>query len=78
MRLCKSWCRRIAERSLTLASIASFVQRAGSISAMALRKAGVAAFSEGLYLDLRQANSGVKIQGTVSRVHLLGFSRCDG
>src|SRR5260221_1066991 len=46
---------------INLASIASFVQRAGSASYGAT-KSWVAAFSEGLYVDLRQAKSAVTIQ----------------
>lgn len=57
---------------INLASIASFVQRAGSISYGAT-KSWVAAFSEGLYLDLRQANSGVKIQALCPGFTYSGF-----
>jgi prepilin-type processing-associated H-X9-DG protein len=58
---------------INLASIASFVQRAGSASYGAT-KSWVAAFSEGLYLDLRQAKSAVTIQAlcpgfTYSKFH---------
>jgi short-subunit dehydrogenase len=46
---------------INLASIASFVQRAGSASYGA-SKSWVASFSEGLYLDLKQAKSAVRVQ----------------
>jgi uncharacterized protein len=57
---------------VNLASIASFVQRAGSASYGAT-KSWVAAFSEGLYLDLRQAKSAVKIQALCPGFTYSGF-----
>jgi hypothetical protein len=44
-----------------LASVSSFVQRPGSASYGAT-KSWVAAFTEGLYVDLRQAKSAVTVQ----------------
>jgi hypothetical protein len=46
---------------INLASVSAFVQRAGSASYGAT-KSWVAAFTEGLYLDLRQAKSAVTVQ----------------
>jgi len=57
---------------VNLASIASFVQRAGNASYCAT-KSWVAAFSEGLYLDLRQAKSAVKIQALCPGYTYSGF-----
>jgi short-subunit dehydrogenase len=57
---------------INLASIASFVQRAGSASYGAT-KTWVAAFSEGLYLDLQQAKSAVKIQALCPGFTYSGF-----
>lgn len=57
---------------VNLASIASFVQRAGNASYGAT-KSWVAAFSEGLYLDLRQAKSAVKIQALCPGFTYSGF-----
>ncbi len=57
---------------INLASIASFVQRAGSASYGAT-KSWVAAFSEGLYLDLLQAQSAVKIQALCPGFTYSGF-----
>jgi hypothetical protein len=57
---------------INLASIASFVQRAGGASYGAT-KSWVAAFSEGLYLDLRQAKSAVKIQALCPGFTYSGF-----
>jgi short-subunit dehydrogenase len=65
---------------INLASIASFVQRVGSASYGAT-KSWVAAFSEGLFLDLQQAKSDVRIQAlcpgfTYSSFHdLMGEDR---
>jgi hypothetical protein len=57
---------------INLASIASFVQRAGSASYGAT-KSWVAAFSEGLYVDLRQAKSAVTIQALCPGFTYSGF-----
>ncbi len=57
---------------INLASIASFVQRAGSASYGAT-KSWVAAFSEGLYLDLLQVKSAVKIQALCPGFTYSGF-----
>ena len=57
---------------INLASIASFVQRAGSASYGAT-KSWVAAFSEGVYLDLLQAKSAVKIQALCPGFTYSGF-----
>jgi short-subunit dehydrogenase len=57
---------------INLASIASFVQRAGSASYGAT-KSWVAAFSEGLYVDLRQAKSAVIIQALCPGFTYSGF-----
>lgn len=65
---------------INLASIASFVQRVGSASYGAT-KSWVAAFSEGLYLDLQKEKSAVRIQAlcpgfTYSSFHdLMGEDR---
>jgi hypothetical protein len=57
---------------INLASIASFVQRAGSTSYGAT-KSWVAAFSEGLYLDLQQAKSAVRVQALCPGFTYSGF-----
>ena len=57
---------------INLASIASFVQRAGSASYGA-SKSWVASFSEGLYLDLRQAKSAVRVQALCPGFTYSGF-----
>jgi hypothetical protein len=57
---------------INLASIASFVQRAGSVSYGAT-KTWVAAFSEGLYLDLQQAKSAVRVQALCPGFTYSGF-----
>jgi len=57
---------------INLASIASFVQRAGSASYGAT-KSWVAAFSEGLYVDLREAKSAVTIQALCPGFTYSGF-----
>jgi len=57
---------------INLASIASFVQRAGSASYGAT-KSWVAAFSEGLYVDLKQAKSAVTIQALCPGFTYSGF-----
>jgi short-subunit dehydrogenase len=57
---------------INLASIASFVQRAGSASYGAT-KSWVAAFSEGLHLDLQQAKSAVRVQALCPGFTYSGF-----
>lgn len=57
---------------INLASIASFVQRAGGASYGAT-KTWVAAFCEGLYLDLQQAKSAVTIQALCPGFTYSGF-----
>lgn len=57
---------------INLASIASFVQRAGSASYGA-SKSWVASFSEGLYLDLQQAKSAVRVQALCPGFTYSGF-----
>jgi hypothetical protein len=57
---------------INLASIASFVQRAGS-AGYGASKSWVAAFSEGLYVDLQQAKSAVKIQALCPGFTYSGF-----
>jgi uncharacterized protein len=65
---------------INVASVASFAQRAGNASYGA-SKSWLAAFSEGLYLDLRKAKSAVTVQAlcpgyTYSEFHdLLGEDR---
>jgi short-subunit dehydrogenase len=57
---------------INLASIAAFVQRAGNASYCAT-KSWVAAFSEGLYVDLKQAKSAVTIQALCPGFTYSGF-----
>lgn len=57
---------------INLASVASFVQRAGSASYGAT-KSWVAAFSEGLSVDLRQAKSAVTVQALCPGFTYSGF-----
>jgi hypothetical protein len=55
-----------------VASVASFAQRAGSASYGAT-KSWLTAFSEGLYLDLKKANSAVRIQALCPGFTYSGF-----
>jgi hypothetical protein len=57
---------------INLASIASFVQRAGS-AGYGATKSWVASFSEGLHLDLRQAKSAVTVQALCPGYTYSGF-----
>jgi short-subunit dehydrogenase len=57
---------------INLASVASFVQRAGSASYGAT-KSWVAAFTEGLYVDLQQAKSAVTVQALCPGFTYSGF-----
>jgi uncharacterized protein len=57
---------------INLASVSSFVQRPGSASYGAT-KSWVAAFTEGLYVDLRQAKSAVTVQALCPGFTYSGF-----
>jgi len=84
MRLCHaalpSMLRRNRGAIINVASVASFVRRAGSASYGA-SKAWVAAFTEALYLDLKKSQSAVTVQAlcpgyTYSEFHdILGVDR---
>jgi uncharacterized protein len=84
MRLCHTALRSMVRRNrgaiINVASVASFVRRAGSASYGA-SKTWVAAFTEALYLDLKKARSKVTVQAlcpgyTYSEFHdILGVDR---
>jgi short-subunit dehydrogenase len=57
---------------INVASVASFAQRAGNASYGA-SKSWLATFSEGLYLDLKKANSAVTIQALCPGYTYSGF-----
>jgi short-subunit dehydrogenase len=57
---------------INVASVASFAQRAGS-AGYGASKSWLAAFSEGLYLDLKKANSAVSIQALCPGFTYSGF-----
>jgi uncharacterized protein len=57
---------------INVASVASFAQRAGSASYGAT-KSWLASFSEGLYLDLKKANSAVTVQALCPGFTYSGF-----
>ncbi|MGA2562859.1 MAG: SDR family NAD(P)-dependent oxidoreductase [Steroidobacteraceae bacterium] len=84
MRLCQAALRSMLGRGsgaiINVASVASFVRRAGSASYGA-SKSWIAAFTEALYLDLKKAQSPVTVQAlcpgyTYSEFHdILGVDR---
>ena len=84
MRLCHTALRAMLKRNrgaiINVASVASFVRRAGSASYGA-SKTWIAAFTEALYLDLKKARSSVTVQAlcpgyTYSEFHdILGVDR---
>ena len=84
MRLCHTALRSMLRRNrgaiITVASVASFVRRAGSASYGA-SKTWIAAFTEALYLDLKKTRSSITVQAlcpgyTYSEFHdILGVDR---
>ena len=57
---------------INVASVSAFVRSAGSVSYGAT-KSWLAAFTEGLYLDLKRANSAVKVQALCPGYTYSGF-----
>jgi uncharacterized protein len=57
---------------INVASVSAFVRSAGSVSYGAT-KSWIAAFTEGLYLDLKRANSAVKVQALCPGYTYSGF-----
>ena len=62
---------------INVASVAAFVQRAGSVSYGAT-KHWMTAFTEGLYLELKSVQSAVKVQALCPGFTLYGVSRNTG